>query len=154
MTTPTLFFICKRDQFCGLMLRSVISLWLLWVGFLGVGALGFASSEPIVAYAAPRVLGAAGLVSFVVLPLLLWRMLMIQRVFRVGKTVESVVKEVVERQGIHRIWYRFEWEGQSHLGRNMVKQDRQFKVVKVGDTMEVAVLPNRPQRSFAWPLFR
>lgn len=88
------------------------------------------------------------------MPLLLWRLLTIQRVFRVGKLVSAEVKEVVERQGIHRIWYRFEWDGQSVLGRNMVKQDRKFKAVKVGDTIEVSVLPNRPHRSFSLTLFR
>jgi hypothetical protein len=149
-----MYLIVKRDQLCGLMLRAIVALWFLWIGFLIMGMLGGEGTRVIVYFAAPRLLSAASIASFVLIPLWLWRSLMIRRVFRVGTTTQAEVTEVVERQGIHRVWYRYQWNEQTWMGRNLVKQGRGFQPVKVGERVEVALLSNRPQRSFIASFFR
>ena len=154
MTIPSGYSILRRDQFCGLMLRAIVALWLLWLAFGAVFYVGGESARVIVEYGAPRIFWAASLTSVLVFPLLLWRVMMIRRVFRCGKRVSAIVTDAVERQGIHQIWYRYEFKGRTIMGRNLVKQGGNFQSVKSGDRIEVSVLPDRPDRSFSVDLFR
>lgn len=140
--------VLRRDQLSGLQLRLILSLWFLWLGFIAVDLMNLESASVIVAYAAPRVLSAALIATAVIAPLLLWRVMVIQRVFRIGKTVQATVTSVVERQGIHRVWYRYEFNGRPIDGRNLVKQDKTFRAVAAGDVVDIVVNPNRPDRSF------
>lgn len=146
--------ILLRDQLAGLSVRGFVALWLLWLGFVFMGGIGGEGTQVIVAYASPRMLGAAAVGSLIVIPLAFWRISMIRRVFRVGERVQAEVTDVVARQGIHQVWYRYEWNGQTYMGRNLVKQGSDFVPVEQGQYVEIVLLGSRPDRSFIAGFFQ
>ena len=146
--------IVRRDQLAGLMIRAIIALWLFWIGFVLMGGIGGEGTQIIVAYAGPRMLIASAVGSLILVPVSFWRISMIRRVFRVGARVQGEVTDIVVRQGIHQVWYRYEWEGKTYMGRNLVKQGTGFVPVEVGQTTEIVLRADRPDRSFVSAFFQ
>ena len=153
MSAPSLWFVVQRDQFCALMFRAILALWFALLGFGFVYYLGGESARVIVEYAVPKLFWAASVASCIGSPFLLWRAMMIRLVFRSGQTVSAVVTSVLGRQGIYQVWYAYEWEGREYVGRNMVKGKGRVTSLNASDPLQVALLPHKPSRSFAWELY-
>jgi hypothetical protein len=154
MTPPSVSLILQRDQICALIIRGVLALWFLWGGFWLVNYFGNETTQAIVNYGAPRVFIAALFVTIAGMPFTLGRALMIRSVFQHGQTVKGNATNVTVRQGIHQVWYRYSYEEQSLMGRNLIRQNRSFEGVREQQTVQVCVRKNRPGRSFLWDLYR
>ena len=141
------------DFSASLVSRVMLALWafaavglaLMWAPWPEAAATGAQATRTLGSFTAVYTAFA--------LPFLGWRILHIQKVFRVGRRVDGVVEDVSLEGGRGSVAWTYEVDGHALQGSQTLRLTDQVRALQEGESVAVVVDPERPSRSFLVPLY-
>ena len=155
----SLINIVKTDYTTG---AGIIFLIVFWVFYISLAYLGFTpfdflarlrGMEAPLTDEAPFFLTMAIIGSMIVIPIIIWRVVVIQHVFASGVEVAGHIVHTWLIRGRGRIEYVYDYEGQTYRRGNAVSKNRRTVSLKLGNEVTIVVDPANPKRAFIQELY-
>ncbi len=96
----------------------------------------------------------AGGITFLSIPVLIWRIRRISLMFEDGLEVSATISNVFFFRDRGRVEYTFTYNGQSYITGNALHKVKQTSALKVGDTVTVLFDRNDPRRTCIKDLYQ
>lgn len=152
---PTILKIIQVDYIASLTVTFPLVTWGL---YLAISYFGFLPSlrgrGPMQAEENAPIFFALGIAALVIgIPVLIWRVRLIQGIFVSGAKVTGRITDIIFHKGRGRIRYAYDYEDQTYQTGNAIQKNKKTRAVQFGDEVLVAVDPLNPKSAFVQELY-
>lgn len=149
---PPLKSLLWRDFLASALARVGIGVWGFVILFELIGRFGGEQAAMIHAFGAGNLLAIAAVASAVALPLLWWRLSVLQRVLSDGRPIPAKVVSTENQQTMRAVWVEYELDGEILRRRNAVRHSGR-RPLEIGQEVTLIIAPNANHIGFVRELY-
>lgn len=151
---PSIFTILWTDYIAFLAILLPIMAWIIYVFWAGFGTpINPGNITSQVVQGNERLFYIALAVTFLALPVITWRFMLIRKVLNIGQETKGKMESVYFYRDRGRAKYSYNFQGQSYTCSTTLHRTQKTKTLQPGDQVILMVDPESPKRAFIRDLY-